>query len=74
MRPRDDLADGDGTIAGGEQDYSDETLQAGPDLVAGTYAVGPDGRGSITLVVENAELPNNGVETFSIALTSAAHA
>jgi hypothetical protein len=68
------VADGDGTITGGEQDYSDETLQAGPDLVTGTYAVGPDGRGSITLVVDNAELPNNGIETFSIVLTSAAHA
>jgi len=68
------IADGDGTITGGEQDYSDETLQAGPDLVTGTYAVGPDGRGSITLAVDNAELPNNGVETFSIVLTSTTHA
>ncbi len=68
------VADGNGTITGGEQDYSDETLQAGPDLVTGTYAVGPDGRGSITLVVDNAELPNNGVETFSVVLTSNAHA
>ncbi len=67
------VADGNGTITGGQQDYSDETLQAGPDAVAGTYAIGPDGRGSITLAVANANLPNNGVETFSVVMTSGGH-
>lgn len=68
------VADGNGNITGGEQDYSDESVQAGPDPVAGTYAIGPDGRGSITLHVANENLPNNGVETFGIALTSSTHA
>ncbi len=67
------VADGNGNITGGEQDYSDESLQAGPDPVAGTYAIGPDGRGSITLTAGNEDLPNNGVETFGIALTSSTH-
>jgi hypothetical protein len=68
------VADGDGNITAGQQDYSDETLQAGPDAVTGTYAIGPDGRGSITLTVANTNLPNNGVETFSVAMTSGTHA
>lgn len=67
------VADGNGAITGGRQDYSDETLQAGPDAVTGTYAIGPDGRGSITLAVANTSLPNNGVETFSVVMTSGAH-
>lgn len=67
------VADGNGNITGGQQDYSNETLQAGPDAVTGTYAIGPDGRGSITLTVANTNLPSNGVETFSVAMTSSSH-
>lgn len=68
------IADGNGNITGGEQDYADESIQAGPDAVTGSYSIGTDGRGSMTLNVNNANLPHNGVETFSIALTSATHA
>jgi hypothetical protein len=68
------VADGNGSITGGEQDYADEALQAGPDAVTGSYSIGPDGRGSLTLNVSNATLPHNGVETFSLAVTSATHA
>ncbi len=68
------LADGDGHITGGEQDYADESIQAGPDSLTGAYAIGPDGRGSITLNVNNPNLPQGGVETFSVAVTSASHA
>ncbi len=68
------LADGQGNITGGEQDYAGADSAAGPDGVTGSYSIGPDGRGSITLNVSNPNLPNNGVETFSIALTSSRHA
>ncbi len=68
------IADGNGHITGGEQDYANESLQAGPDTLTGAYAIGPDGRGSLTLDVNNPNLPLNGVETFGIALTSTAHA
>jgi hypothetical protein len=67
------IADGNGSITGGEQDYANESIQAGPDPVIGSYTIGPDGRGSITLDVNDASLPNNGVETFSIAATSPTH-
>jgi len=68
------VADGTGLITGGEQDYADPSRQAGPDSLAGTYAVGPDGRGSIVLNVGNTDLPQRGVETFSITVLSAGHA
>jgi hypothetical protein len=68
------VADGQGGITGGEQDYTDESVQAGPDDLTGTYSIGPDGRGSLTINVSNTLLPHNGVETFSIAVTSATHA
>jgi hypothetical protein len=68
------VADGNGAITAGEQDYADSSRQAGPDPLTGAYAVGPDGRGSITLNVSNADLPQGGVETFSVAVVSAGHA
>ncbi len=68
------IADGNGNITGGEQDYSDASFESGPNAVTGTYSIGPDGRGSLTLNVNSLTLPNNGVETFSIAVTSATHA
>jgi hypothetical protein len=68
------VADGQGGITSGEQDYTDESIQAGPDAFTGTYSIGPDGRGSLTINVSNSLLPHNGVETFSIAVTSATHA
>ena len=68
------LADGQGKITGGEQDYANSRIKTGPDSVTGSYSIGPDGRGSITLNVAGSSVPNNGVETFSIALTSSRHA
>lgn len=68
------IADGNGNITGGEQDYTDLSLNAGPDAVSGSYSIGPDGLGSVTLNVNDTSLPHNGVETFSIAVTSATHA
>lgn len=68
------VADGNGHITGGQQDYADATVFSGPDPVSGVYAIGPDGRGSITLLVNNAIFPQSGIETFGIALTSDTHA
>ncbi|MFZ0909847.1 MAG: hypothetical protein WCC76_10780 [Candidatus Acidiferrales bacterium] len=68
------ILDGSGNITGGEQDYVDQGgPETGPDLLTGTYTVGSDGRGSMTLNVNDNKLPNGGIETFSIALTSNTH-
>ena len=67
------VADGNGNITGGEQDYVDPQTEAGPDTVSGTYSIGTNGTGSITLNVSDITLPNNGVETFSVAVTSSTH-
>jgi len=67
------VADGDGHITAGEQDYTSQSIQAGPDALTGVYAIGPDGRGSLMLEVDNTDLPLDGSETFSIALSSTSH-
>jgi hypothetical protein len=68
------VADGNGVITAGEQDYADGSRQTGPDALTGVYAIGPDGRGSLTLNVDNALLPQSGVETLSVTVVSAGHA
>jgi len=69
------VLDGNGNITNGEQDYVDQGgVQVGPDPATGIYSIGPGNRGSITLIVNDARLPSGGIETFSIAATSASHA
>ena len=68
------VADGAGLITAGEQDFADESRQAGPDSLTGYYAIGPDGRGSLTLDAHDTGLPQDGVETFSISVVSPSHA
>ncbi|HEY4740446.1 MAG TPA: hypothetical protein VIH76_07630 [Candidatus Acidoferrales bacterium] len=69
------ITDGNGNITGGEQDYSDQgASKTRSDPITGIYSVESDGRGSITLNVNDKALPNGGVETFSIAATSPTHA
>ncbi|MGC1684986.1 MAG: hypothetical protein WA734_05150, partial [Candidatus Acidiferrales bacterium] len=69
------ITDGNGNITGGEQDYADQgASKTRSDSITGIYSLGSDGRGSITLIVNDAALSNGGVETFSIVATSPTHA
>jgi hypothetical protein len=69
------VTDGNGNITRGEQDYADQgATKSKFDPVTGIYSLGSDGRGSITLIVNDATLPNGGLETFSIAVASSTHA
>jgi hypothetical protein len=65
-------ADGQGNITNGEQLYVDQP-RSELDSVTGTYSIGADGRGTITLNTGDVNVGVNGVETFSIALTSGSH-
>jgi len=64
------IADGNGNITGGEEDYCDLSLGCviGADL-SGTYATGTDGRGSI-----NFSSTSIGPQTLQVAVTSTSHA
>jgi hypothetical protein len=62
-------ADGMGNITGGEEDYVDPSFVNTAASMLGTYTVGSDGRGTISLNVANF-----GTQTFSLAVTSANHA
>ena len=62
-------ADGMGNISGGEEDYVDTSFSNLAASMLGTYTVGSDGRGTMSLTVSNF-----GSQTFNFAVTSANHA
>ncbi|HMD30760.1 MAG TPA: hypothetical protein VKG84_02540 [Candidatus Acidoferrales bacterium] len=68
--------DGNGNVTGGEQDFADlagATLGSPETVLSGTYSFTPDGRGIITLVLDDTTVGVGGVETFGVALVSANH-
>jgi hypothetical protein len=62
-------ADGNGMVTGGEQTYSD-SVGAHADKVTGTYLIGSNGLGTITLQTGDSSIGVNGTETFSVLILS----
>jgi hypothetical protein len=62
--------DGNGNITAGEQDLTNTNGLDLADPVTGTYAVGPDGRGTMTLNLQILAT----TETFAFTITSGSHA
>ncbi len=60
-------ADGAGNITGGEDDFADFFFSLPNTISGGTYSIGSDGRGTITVN------DNRGKETFSIVAVSRSH-
>jgi hypothetical protein len=72
-------ADGSGNISAGEEDYADTTGIDADDTFTGTYTIGSDGRGTMTVQLTNgvtsgpSTIGIAGQETFAFAVTSAKH-
>ena len=64
------VADGNGAITAGEQTYSN-TVGAHADNLTGTYSIGSNGLGTITLHTGDSSIGVNGVETLSVVILSA---
>jgi len=67
-----------GTVTGGEQDFNDgsstnKSPTGGDQITGGSYTLGADGRGTLTLITNNANLGKAGTETFSIAMVNSSH-
>jgi hypothetical protein len=65
------IADGNGNITGGEEDFCDTVVLCSTAVLSGTYSTGGDGRGSINLTNTDA---NVGPQTLAIVVTSSSHA
>ncbi|HEV2490223.1 MAG TPA: hypothetical protein VGT03_10475 [Candidatus Acidoferrales bacterium] len=62
-------ADGSGTITAGEQDFRDPSTSAFNTLT-GTYSIGADGRGTITLITGNPSIGVSGTMTLGVVIVS----
>ncbi len=65
-------ADGNGNITGGELLYEDQPGHGNnlDSITSGSYSVGADGRGTITLTTSDTSIGVNGVLTLSVAMLS----
>ena len=62
--------DGTGAITGGEQTHSDYVLTYSDSISGGSYTIGPDGRGTMTLNTADQNIGQLGVENFAIVYLS----
>ncbi len=62
--------DGNGGITSGEQTHSDALLSVTDAITGGTYYIGPDGRGSLSLTTADQNIGQLGVENLSLVALS----
>ena len=68
------ILDGNGVVTSGEQTHSD-VLQSLTDLITGgSYTIGPDGRGTLTINTADVNIGQQGVENLSLVVISPAQA
>ena len=65
--------DGNGNVAAGEQTYTDVAMSSTDVIKGGSYSVGPDGRGTLTLNTANQNIGQLGVEVFNLAVLSSSN-
>lgn len=66
--------DGNGGITGGEQTLNDQTQSVSDAITGGSYYVGPDGRGLLTITTADQNIGQQGVENLSLVVLSNAKA
>jgi hypothetical protein len=62
--------DGNGNITSGEQTHTDVVLSVSDAITGGSYSVGPDGRGTITINTADQAIGQLGVENLSLVYLS----
>jgi len=68
------VLDGNGGVTSGEQTYNNVTSSVTNAITGGTYFIGADGRGKLTLSTKNPSIGQQGVETFSLVVLSSSQA
>jgi hypothetical protein len=66
--------DGNGGITSGEQTHSDIILSVQDPITGGSYYIGPDGRGILTLNTADMNIGQQGVENLSMVVLSSSQA
>jgi hypothetical protein len=68
------VLDGKGGIMSGEQTHSDFLLSVSDAISGGSYNIGPDGRGTLTLNTADHNIGQQGIENLSLVFLSSSHA
>ena len=68
------VLDGNGGITGGEQTHNDPLLSVSDTITGGSYYIGPDGRGSLSINTADQNIGQLGVENLSLVVLSNAKA
>jgi hypothetical protein len=68
------ILDGNGGIVSGEQTHSDYLLSVSDSITGGSYYIGPDGRGTLTIHTTDLIIGQQGVENLSLVLLSSSKA
>jgi hypothetical protein len=64
------VLDGNGVITSGEQTHSDSLLTVSDPISGGSYYIGPDGRGTLTINTADPNIGQQGVENLSLVYLS----
>ncbi len=68
------VLDGNGGILSGEQTINPGLVAQSDPIIGGTYFLGNDGRGTLTINTGDDSIGSNGIETFSFVYLSSSHA
>jgi hypothetical protein len=68
------VLDGNGNVTSGEQTHNDPTISVSDPITGGSYYIGPDGRGTLTLNTADQNIGQQGIENLSLVLVSSSHA
>lgn len=68
------MLDGNGGVSSGEQTYTNLSGSSSDPITGGSYFVGFDGRGTLTLNTANPHVGQSGIETFDLVVLSSFHA
>ena len=68
------LLDGNGGITSGEQTHSDYLLTVSDPITGGSYYIGADGRGTLTINTADVNIGQQGIENLSLVFLSSAKA
>jgi hypothetical protein len=64
------VLDGNGGVTGGEQTYTNTSRSVSDTVTGGSYFIGADGRGTLTLNTADPNIGQAGIETFNIVVLS----
>jgi hypothetical protein len=68
------VLDGNGGITSGEQTHNDPLLSVSDTITGGSYYIGPDGRGTLTINTADQSIGQLGIENLSLVALSSSQA